>query len=43
LLQRQLAGNDDRQESALFAMLWQDRVRRILIEHFTDPRLVSFT
>ncbi|WP_291993867.1 hypothetical protein [Candidatus Accumulibacter sp. ACC003] len=42
LLQQLLAGNDDPEQRALFATLWQDRVRRILVEHFSDPRLVSF-
>lgn len=42
LLQQRLAENDDPDQRALFATLWQDRVRRILLEHFSDPRLVSF-
>ncbi|MCP5249474.1 MAG: hypothetical protein H6942_13225 [Candidatus Accumulibacter sp.] len=42
LLQGLLAGNSDPGQQALFTRLWQDRVRRILVEHFADPRLVSF-
>lgn len=42
LLQDLLAGNSDPGQQALFTRLWQDRVRRILVEHFADPRLVSF-
>jgi len=40
LLRRQLAGDDDPDSRRLFASLWQDRVRRILLDHFDDPRLV---
>ncbi len=40
LLQRLLAGDDDPDNHELFARLWQDRVRRILLDHFDDPRLV---
>jgi hypothetical protein len=40
LLQRLLAGDDDPDHHQLFASLWQDRVRRILLDHFDDPRLV---
>jgi len=40
LLQRLLAGDDDPATSELFANLWQDRVRRILLDHFDDPRLL---
>jgi hypothetical protein len=40
LLQRRLAGDDDPESRSLFASLWQDRVRRILLDHFDDPRLV---
>ncbi|MBI5658231.1 MAG: hypothetical protein HZC43_01485 [Nitrosomonadales bacterium] len=30
-------------DQAAFAALWQDRVRRILIDHFDDPALVTVT
>jgi hypothetical protein len=41
LLQRLLAGERDPAVAELFATLWQDRVRRILIDHFDDARLLS--
>ncbi|MBL8393207.1 MAG: hypothetical protein JNK99_00450 [Candidatus Accumulibacter sp.] len=41
LLQTVLAGDAEPATIELFAGLWQDRVRRILLEHFTDPDLVS--
>ena len=41
LLQRLLAGERDPAVAELFAALWQNRVRQILIEHFDDPTLVS--
>jgi hypothetical protein len=41
LLQRILAGEGDAPMLQEFATLWQERVRRILIEHFDDPRLVA--
>lgn len=41
LLQRLLAGERDPAVAKLFAALWQDRVRRILIDHFDDPQLLS--
>ena len=40
LLQRLLAGDDAPATHELFARLWQERVRRILLDHFDDPRLV---
>ncbi len=43
LLQRLLAGERDPVVADVFATLWQDRVRRILIDHFDDARLVSLT
>ncbi len=43
LLQALLAGKGDAEQAALFAELWQDRVRRILIEHFSDPGLVRLS
>lgn len=41
LLQQILAGEGDPQMLQAFATLWQERVRRILVEHFDDPRLVA--
>lgn len=41
LLQRLLAGERDPVAAEVFAALWQDRVRRILVDHFDDPQLVS--
>lgn len=42
LLPRALgAGADGGADAAEFARVWQDRVRRILIEHRDDPRLVQ--
>ncbi|MFZ4537780.1 hypothetical protein [Propionivibrio sp.] len=41
LLQRLLAGERDPVVAEVFATLWQDRVRRILIDHYDDPLLVS--
>ncbi|MBI3759578.1 MAG: hypothetical protein HY269_07470 [Deltaproteobacteria bacterium] len=43
LLQRLLAGERDPAVARTFAALWQDRVRRILIDHFDDPELVSLS
>jgi len=43
LLQRLLAGERDPVVAEVFATLWQDRVRRILIDHADDPNLVSLT
>jgi len=40
-MSRSLAGDAQPQEQALFRELWQDRVRRILVEHADDPELVS--
>lgn len=40
LMQKLLAGQAEREERAAFARLWQDRVRRLLIEHADDPELV---
>ena len=37
LMQRCLAGQADATEAQRFAALWQDRVRRILLEHGDDP------
>lgn len=41
LLQRLLAGERDPVVAEVFAALWQDRVRRILIDHADDARLVT--
>ena len=43
LLQRLLAGERDPVVAEVFATLWQDRVRRILVDHFDDPELVRLT
>ncbi len=42
LLQRLLSGERDAVVAEVFAVLWQDRVRRILIDHFEDPEVVIF-
>lgn len=39
LMQKLLAGEASADERAQFATLWQMRVKRILIDHFDDPRL----
>lgn len=43
LLMRLGSGNADSEDKELFGNLWQDRVRRILIEFKNDPRLVKRT
>lgn len=43
LLQGLLAQRDKPGDQAAFAGLWQGRVRRILIDHFDDPALVTLT
>jgi hypothetical protein len=40
LMQAAQAGTATLPEQNEFARLWQDRVRRILIEHIDDPRLI---
>lgn len=40
LLQRTIAGTETPEDRAEFARVWQDRVRRILVQHRDDPRLV---
>jgi hypothetical protein len=40
LLRRVLTGLAGKEEAAEFAALWQDRVRRILVEHADDPELI---
>ncbi len=41
LLQRLLAGESDPAIARAFADLWQERVRRILVDHIDDQRLVT--
>lgn len=41
LLMRIASGNSDTEDKELFAHLWQDRVKRIVIEFKNDPRLVK--
>lgn len=41
LLKRILSGLAEAQERSEFALLWQDRVRRILIDHADDPELIT--
>jgi hypothetical protein len=43
LMQRSLAREGTEGERAEFARLWQDRAKRILVEHWDDPRLVRLT
>lgn len=43
LLQRLLAGERDTVVAEVFATLWQDRVRQILVDHFDDPQTVKLT
>jgi hypothetical protein len=43
LLVRLASGNADNEDKELFGNLWQDRVRRILIESKSDPRLLKCT
>jgi hypothetical protein len=43
LLQRQLAGAVPAEAAQRFRALWQDRVRRLLLDHFDDPRVVQLT
>jgi hypothetical protein len=43
LLQRLLSGERDAVVAEVFAVLWQDRVRRILIDHFEDPEVLVFS
>lgn len=39
LLQRCLGGGNDAQDARRFGALWQDRVRRILLDHGEDPEV----
>jgi hypothetical protein len=41
LLQKCAAGAASEEESARFRALWQGRVRRILVEHWDDPALLT--
>lgn len=41
LLQALLTGSASRDTASAFADLWQDRVRRVLTEHFDDPAVIS--
>lgn len=41
LLPKALAGRTGADESARFGELWQERVRRILVDHASDPRLIQ--
>lgn len=43
LLQGLLAGQDSPEEARLFGELWQERVRRILLDHHDDPRLTPMS
>lgn len=43
LLQGLLAQRASAEDQAAFAALWQDRVRRILVDHIDDPALVILT
>ena len=43
LLQGLLARHASTEDQAAFSAMWQDRVRRILIDHFDDPALVTLT
>lgn len=43
LLPYVLQGAASKEQAALFAALWQERVRRILIDHHDDPALVRFS
>ena len=38
-----LGGSADRETTLLFGQLWQERVRRILIDHYDDPDLVRLS
>jgi len=42
LKQQLLTGDHDPAVAEAFAALWQDRVRRILVDHIDDPLLVTF-
>ena len=40
VMPRAVSGEGDAAELGSFAVLWQDRVRRMLIEHADDPKLI---
>lgn len=40
LLPRCLAGTASEEQAALFGSLWQERVRRLLLEHADDPQVI---
>jgi hypothetical protein len=41
LMPRCLSGDADAEEFMLFRTLWQDRVRRLLLEHADDPAIIA--
>jgi hypothetical protein len=41
LLRKVLSGAGSEADSREFARLWQDRVRRILVDHWDDARVVT--
>ena len=41
LLRQLLQGGASAEDEALFRTLWQDRVRRLLLEHADDPRVID--
>lgn len=43
LMQMVMTGSASAPEQKEFASLWQERVRRILIDHIDDPRLIVLT
>lgn len=43
LLQGLLAGEGNAESARLFGQVWQERVRRILLDHFDDPAVVAIT
>lgn len=40
-MSRSLSDDASAEETALFRELWQDRVRRVLVEHADDPELIT--
>lgn len=43
LLRKILEGQATPEEASAFAVLWQERVRRILVDHADDPEIISAT
>lgn len=43
MMSRCLTGEADAQEFLLFRTLWQDRVRRLLLDHADDPAVIRVT